>query len=155
MKHFSVFRNGGQKGPCLECGDDRVRATVTDIVEAIVIISQSEYSFVLLYRMLPVGSRGENSISVTSDDTASIYGERMGDSKTGRGAVGGRETTIVSTEYNQWQRWIMVGILRVPDSDSRWTCWSGRQSRLASSMSRCSRNHADNVCLWSGSIGKS
>ena len=113
-----VWSNGGRKGPCFERSNDRVEVTGIGIVEAVIIIRQSRYSFVPLYRMLPIGGRGEDSVLVTSDDTASIYGERRGDSKTGRGAVGGRETTIVSTECNQWQRWIMVGILRVPDSDS-------------------------------------
>ena len=58
--------------------------------------------FVPLYRMLTVGSRGDNSVFVTSDDTESIQGEGMGDSKTGRSTVGGSGTAIVPTECDQW-----------------------------------------------------
>ena len=60
-----------------------------DVVETIVVIRQSQYRFVLLYRMLSVGGRGEDSIFLTSDDTAGIQGGDMGDSETGRSAVGG------------------------------------------------------------------
>ena len=96
-----MFGNCGWKGPCLECGDDRVGATGISIVEAVITIRQSQYSFVLLYRILPVGGRGKKFVFVTSDDRASIQCEGMGDTKTGSSVVSGSGTAIVSAERNQ------------------------------------------------------
>ena len=41
----------------------------------------------------------------------------------------------------------MVGILRVPNSDSCWKHWTSQRRRLASSMSRCSRTQVMNAIL--------